>query len=192
MDLTDSLEMGAALSLPLPVRSSASSQGLEARSAVTSSPSEALVLHISSSEAGESEDLSLHSPACDELVGMITHAVAKLNIEWPADKQVPRQRSKLDEVFLLSHAQPPHQCLPFFPDLCTEVFRSWKRPVSYHVFSPQTSMYSNIHRLKHLGYGAMPRAEEMLASHLYPESASSLKVPALPTKPLRATSTLCQ
>jgi hypothetical protein len=36
----------------------------------------------------------------------------------------------------------------------------------------------------------MPKAEEALASHLSAESASSLKAPALPSKPLRNTSAL--
>ncbi|XP_048037401.1 SLAM family member 9-like [Megalobrama amblycephala] len=44
--------------------------------------------------------------------------------------------------------------------------------------------------LKHYGYGAMPWVEETLASYLSPESASSLKTPTLPTKPLKTTSGL--
>jgi len=62
--------------------------------------------------------------------------------------------------------------------------------VSSRVFSQQTSTYSNITGAKFHGYGAMPKAEETIASHLSPESASSFKTPALPTKPLRNTSAL--
>lgn len=56
------------------------------------------------------------------------------------------------------------------------------------MYSPHTSVYLNIHGSKQHGYGAMPRAEERLMSHLSPASASSLK--ALPTKPLSGTSAL--
>ncbi len=40
------------------------------------------------------------------------------------------------------------------------------------------------------GYGKMPQAEDTLASYLSLRGASSLKAPALPTKPLRTTSAL--
>lgn len=40
------------------------------------------------------------SLAYEELVEVVTHAVAKLNIEWPAKKQDARPKSKLDERFL--------------------------------------------------------------------------------------------
>lgn len=52
------------------------------------------------------------------------------------------------------------------------------------------SNYSNIVELKDYGYGAIPRVEETLASNLSPESASSLKAPKLPTKPVRTISVL--
>ncbi|ROI46675.1 hypothetical protein DPX16_7793 [Anabarilius grahami] len=100
-------------------------------------------------------------------------------------------RSKLDERFLPSwSAQPPRRALPFFPDLHTEVSRSWKKPVSTRVYTPQTSIYSNVAGMRKHGYGAMPRADETLASHLSPQAASSLKAPTLPTKPLKTTSAL--
>ncbi|KAL0180474.1 hypothetical protein M9458_022880, partial [Cirrhinus mrigala] len=38
------------------------------------------------------------------------------------------------------------------------------------------------------GYRTMPQVEQTLASHLSPDSASSLKAPVLPSKPLRTTS----
>lgn len=40
------------------------------------------------------------------------------------------------------------------------------------------------------GYGAIPRVEEMFASHLYPEDALCLKAQMLPTKPCKTTSNL--
>jgi len=96
----------------------------------------------------------------------------------------------MDERFLISHSLPPCRCLPFFPDLHTEVCRSWNKPVSARILTHQTSMYANIAGSRRHGYGAMPRMEEVLASHLSPDTASSFKTPALPTKPLRNTSAL--
>ncbi len=48
---------------------------------------------------------------------------------------------------------------------------------------------SNVAGLKECGYRAMPQVEQTLASYLFPGVASSLKTPALPTKPLHTTST---
>lgn len=84
-------QTGFALSLPSPARSHASSQGQEARSVVTSAPSEAPVLQLPSSEeldivsieTGDTEVSSLQSSACEELVEVITRVVAKLMIDWP-------------------------------------------------------------------------------------------------------------
>ncbi|XP_067291819.1 scavenger receptor cysteine-rich domain-containing group B protein-like [Pseudorasbora parva] len=129
------------------------------------------------------------SPACEELVEVLTRAVARLNIDWPTERyEAGRKRtSKLDERFLPSHAsEPQRRGLPFLHDLHTEVARSWKRLASYRVFSPQTSVCSNIAGLKQYGYGAMPKVEETLASHLSPSSALSLKAPSLPTSPVFA------
>ncbi|CAM4446751.1 unnamed protein product [Leuciscus chuanchicus] len=78
----------------------------------------------------------------------------------------------------------------FFPDLHTEVSRSWGKPVSYRVYTAQTSHYSSIHIYKEHGYGEMPKVEETLASYLSPATASSLKAPALPSKPVKVTSSL--
>jgi len=53
-------------------------------------------------------------------IKVLTPAMAKLNIDGPAERQdVPK--SKLDEHFLPVKSQPPHQGLPFFPDLHTEL-----------------------------------------------------------------------
>ncbi|XP_067278254.1 uncharacterized protein [Pseudorasbora parva] len=198
LDVAEGLETGAALSLPSPAPSSGSSRGMEARMVVSSPPRESPVLHLSSSEevdveSIETEDSPLQSPACEELVEVLTRAVARLNIDWPTERYEAgrRRASKLDERFLPSRAsEPQRRGLPFFHDLHTEVARSWKRPASYRVFSPQTSVYSNIAGLKQYGYGAMPKVEETLASHLSPSSASSLKAPSLPTRPLKTTSAL--
>lgn len=51
-------------------------------------------------EAGEMEDSSPLYPAYEELVEVVTCAVARLNIGWPTERQEICRRSKLDEHFL--------------------------------------------------------------------------------------------
>lgn len=97
--------------------SSAVTQDPEARSTASSTLSENTMLlrrtqysqysentHIRGRgiEAGELEDSTPVSPAYDELVEVVTHAVTKLNIYWPAEKQEVHRKSKLDERFLPS------------------------------------------------------------------------------------------
>ncbi|XDV52443.1 hypothetical protein PO909_021171 [Leuciscus waleckii] len=158
---------------------------------------EAPILQLSSSEEldvvsieAESEDSPPQSHAFEELLDVVTRAVQKLSIEWPEDRQDVRSKSKLDERFLPSRTQPQCRSLPFFPDLHTEVSRSWGKPVSYRVYTPQTSHYSSIYKYKEYGYGEMPKVEETLASYLSPATASSLKAPSLPSKPVKFTSAL--
>ncbi|KAL0165789.1 hypothetical protein M9458_037633, partial [Cirrhinus mrigala] len=78
-------------------RSAARSVGSEARSAFSSPRGTGLTLHLFSSEEVDVES----SPQYEELLEVVTRAVAKLNIDWPA--------------------KPPSACrsLPFFPDLHT-------------------------------------------------------------------------
>ncbi len=83
----------------------------------------------------ESSDyLPIQSPQYEELLEVFTHVVAKLNIVWPAENQTEQQKSKLDERFLRSKSLPPCRSLPFFPDLHTEVWRSWRNPFSSRLF----------------------------------------------------------
>ncbi|CAM4515725.1 unnamed protein product [Leuciscus chuanchicus] len=197
MDLSVDVETGSALSQHPSDRSSASHQGVEARAAVSSPPMEAPILQLSSSEEldvvsieAESEDSPPQSHAFEELLDVVTRAVHRLSIEWPEDRQDVRSKSKLDERFLPSRTQPQRRSLPFFPDLHTEVSKSWGKPVSYRVYAPQTSHYSSIQKYKEYGYGEMPKVEETLASYLSPATASSLKAPSLPSKPVKFTSSL--
>ncbi len=80
--------------------------------------------------------------------------------------------------------------LPFFPDLHTEVSRSWKKPFSSHLFITASDYYGNVAGLSKCGYRAMPRVEQTLTGYLSPGAASSQKAPVLPTKPLRVSSAL--
>ncbi len=95
IDLSAELEMGTALFLPSPDRFSASSQGWEARAAVSSAPIEAQTLQLSDSEelyvvcvnARDTEDSPPQSCAYEELVEVVTRAV-----DWPAEKEDVRSK----------------------------------------------------------------------------------------------------
>lgn len=172
----------------------------EARDAASSARGEGPMLELSASEdvdvlSIEAGDVEAHSsphvPAYEELVEVVTRAVARLNISWPSEKQEATVvKSKLDERFLQHRAQPQHRGLPFFPDLHNELCKSWSRPHSSRLSNPTVLDYSNIMGAGENGYGRMPRVEEALASYLSPDAASSLKTPVLPTKPCRDTSVM--
>ena len=194
-DLSEGLETGPrTLSPSCPGGSSALSPVSEARAAASSAREESPMLQCSSSEELDvlsidsekskstirEEDSQSSSPAYEELVDVITRAVEKLNIEWPAEKRDARPKSKLDERFLPSIKTLPPRGLPFFPDLHSELSRSWNKPYSSRLYSPHVHVYSDIRGLREYGYGSMPQAEQTLASYLSPGSASSLKASALP------------
>ncbi len=74
------------------------------------------VFHLSPSEEEDVESTAYSptlSPQYEELLEVVTRAVAKLNINWPADDQTEKQRSKLDERFLRSKSLPLRRSLPF-------------------------------------------------------------------------------
>ncbi|KAI2653857.1 Transposon Ty3-G Gag-Pol polyprotein [Labeo rohita] len=194
LDLVEGMETGDPLSPASPTRSAARPSGSEARAAVSSPRGSASTLPISSSEEVDvvsvDEAAAPQFPQYEELLEVVTRAVAKLSIDWPAEPLVEPQKSKLDERFLRSRPPPARRSLPFFPDLHTEVSRSWNSPFSSRLFIPASYNYGYVAGLDERGYRAMPRVEQTLASYLSPESASSLKAPVLPSKPLRVTSAL--
>ncbi len=118
IDLSAEEETGTALSLASPDRFSASYQGWEACAAVSSAPIEAHTLQLSNSveldaaNARDTEDSPPQSHAYEELVELVTRAVEKLSIDWPAEREDVRSRGKLDERFLPSRAQPQCRGLP--------------------------------------------------------------------------------
>ncbi len=186
MDLSAEEETGAALSLPSPDRFSASYQGWEARTAVSSAPIEAHTLQLSDSEelddanARDTEDSPPQSRAYEQLVEVVTRAVEKLSIDWPAEREDVCSRTNLTNTFYLLVHNLNARDYHFYH----------KETVSYRVYSTQTSHYSPILNKKEHGYGEMPQVEETLASYLSPESSSSIKFPILPNKPVRITSAL--
>ncbi|XP_053090988.1 uncharacterized protein LOC128318536 [Pangasianodon hypophthalmus] len=193
LDLVEGMEMGQPLSSSSPTRYTARSLGSEA-CAASSPRGEGSTRLLSSSEevdvAGVDEDSPPQFPQYEELFEVVTRAVAQLNIDWPAEKQAELQTSRLDERFQRSKPPPPRRSLPLFPDLHTKVSRSWGRLYSAHIFSPASSYYANVVGLSEHGYRAMPRVEQTLASYLSTGTASSLKAPALPSKPLQTSSAL--
>ncbi len=80
--------------------------------------------------------------------------------------------------------------LPFLPDLHSEIERSWDKPYSARIHRYQHINYANIEGMREHGYASMPPIEETLASYLSAGVTSTLKAPALPSKPLRETSRL--
>ncbi|KAL0163648.1 hypothetical protein M9458_039401, partial [Cirrhinus mrigala] len=194
LDLLEGMETGDPLSPSLPGRSVVRYEGSEARSADTFSHGMGSSLHLSSSEEGDLEsaveETLPQSPQYKELLEVVTRAVAKLNIDWPAEEKAAPQKSKLDERFLRSKSPSPRRSLPFFPDLHAEISRSWARPFSARLFVPASDYYWNLAGLDEQAYKAMPQVEQTSASYLSPGAASSLKAPTLPSKPLRTTSAL--
>ncbi len=67
------------------------------------------------------------SPQYEELVEVITHAVAKLSLDWPAERFIEPQRGKLDECFLRFKMSSSHARACLFSQPHTEVSRSWRR-----------------------------------------------------------------
>ncbi|MGL5564635.1 MAG: hypothetical protein ACRDC4_02775 [Plesiomonas sp.] len=136
-------------------------------------------------EAGDMQvdDPPFHSPAQDELVDVLTRAVAKLNIDWPQERVEAQPASKLDGRFFKKRVQPSCRGLPFFPDLHNELCKSWGKPFSARLSNPPVLDFGCVIGASEKGYGKMPRIEEALASYLSPDAASSLKTPVLPSKP---------
>ncbi len=72
------------------------------------------------------------------------------------------QKVNLPNAFCLLVHNLKCRGLLLFPDLHTEVWRSWEKPVSYRVYSTQASHYSSIYKKKKKkkkehGYGEMPK-----------------------------------
>ncbi|XDV15099.1 hypothetical protein PO909_015239 [Leuciscus waleckii] len=198
-DLADENETATALSHSSSEDPEVPAHGAEARAAASSARDQGPMLELSASEevdvlSIEADDHERNSPvhgnAYEELIEVVTRAVARLNIRWPQDEQGTQVKSKLDERFLQHRSQPQRRGLPFFPDLHKEISRSWEKPHSSRVYNPAVVDYSNVLGARDMGYGKMPKVEEALAGYLSPEAASSLKAPALPSKPCRDTSAL--
>ncbi len=56
----------------------------------------------------------------------------------------------------------------------------WGKPFSARLFIPSSDFYGNVGGMRECGYRAMPRVEQMLASCLSPDAASSVKLQLCP------------
>ncbi len=167
MDLLGGMETGESVSPSPPIRFGGRSPGSEACSAVTSPRGTDSALLLSSSEESECESAEAPppmSPQYEELLEVMTHEVGKLNKSWPAEEYAEPQTSRLGERFLRAKRSPPTRSLPFFPDLHTEVSRSWASPFLAQLFVPSSDYYGNVGGLKQRGYRAMPRLEQTMTS----------------------------
>ncbi|KAI2667000.1 Gag-Pol polyprotein [Labeo rohita] len=192
MDLNDEQETGPSFSLVASSDPNISSREHEARSGASSvHEGDDISLGSSEHEQPASEHSSLGKKSVEELLEVVTRAVARLQLDWPREQETPKH-SKLEDRFLSGGRgeKQQHQFLPFFEDLHDELSKSWSKPYTSRIFVPSTSTFSTIVGAKSRGYTEMPRVEETLASYLSPESASSIKKPTLPTKPCRVTSSL--
>ena len=133
MDLAGDPETAEARSCDSSASSDALPPCAEARSAASSARVESPMLELSASEEVDvlsieggdfGDDSPPHVPAYEELVEVVSRAVARLNISWPHERQETLIKSKLDERFLQHREQPRHRGLPFFPDLHNELCKS--------------------------------------------------------------------
>jgi hypothetical protein len=122
-DLADENETAAAPSHSSSEDSEAPVHGAEARVAASSAHIQDPMLVLSASEEVDvlsievddrEPDSPVHVHAYEELIEVVTRAVARLNISWPHDVQEAQNKSKLDERFLQHRAQPQRRGLPFF------------------------------------------------------------------------------
>ncbi len=129
--------------------------GSEARSAVSSTRGAGSALLLSSSgevDVKSIEDSPPQFPQYEKLLEVVIRVVAKLSIDWPAEKLSEPQKSKLDERFPHTKLLPPRWSLPFFPNLHTEVSRLWRKPFSACLFIPAFDYYGNVAGLSECGY----------------------------------------
>ncbi len=192
VDLVEAHGMGPPLSLALSPDHEVLASASEACFGASSEWAEDTSSHASAEmESATSERSSRDDRAYEELLEVVTRAVARLKLDWLQEHETPK-RSKLDDRFLSGGRGEGTQrrSLPFFGDLHDELVRSWNKPYSSRVFVPSTSIYSTIVDAEARGYRMMPQVEETLAGYLSPGTSSSLKKPMLPTKPCRMSSSL--
>ncbi len=141
----------------------------------------------------DEEDISEPSkpvcPAYDELLEVMERATARLDLQWRHEKGGVA-RSRLDERFLSGHNLPAPVSLPFLPDLHSEIMKAWEKPYSARIHRYKHNNYADIEGMHEHGYASMPPIEGTLASYLSRGVISTLKAPALPSKPLKETSRL--
>ncbi len=196
MEFADEIERCVNLSLPS-ADDESELRGEDVLSLTSSDPAGSALLASGQSEqdlADEGEDGAFEpsQPACPtygELMEVMNRATARLDLQWRHEKG-EIAHGRLDERFLSEHNRPVPVSLPFLPDLHSEIERVWDKPYSARIHRYQHTNYANIEGMREHGYPSMPPIEETLASYLLAGVTSTLKAPALPSKPLRETSHL--
>lgn len=86
-------------------------------------------------ERAASEHSSHNDKVFEELLEVVTNAVARLKLDCPQEQENPRH-SKLYDRFLSGGKgeRSQHRSLPFFPDFHDELSRSWSKPYSSRNF----------------------------------------------------------
>lgn len=191
----ESVDEGRETAVSLSLSFSTGSDELTGDLEVVSNLDDELVLsasgdHLAMGSQAGAEAGRTTSVAYEDLIEVITRAVAKLNLDWPDEHQQVAQSKLDDRFYTTSQVQPPRRNLPFFPDLHAELSKTWKNPYSAHGFKQSTSIYSSLVGLQEHGYKAMPKVEEMLAGLLSPSTASPGRKPTLPSRRCRNTSSL--
>ncbi|KAI2655637.1 Flavonol 3-O-glucosyltransferase UGT76E12 [Labeo rohita] len=140
-------------------------------------------------EKVKAEPSKFSCPVYDELLEVMDHAMARLELPWKRAKKVA-PRGHLNKCYLSDHNPPAQVSLPFLPDLHTENEKLWKKLYSSRIHKFQHANYANIEGMREYGYEKIPPVEETLASYLFVDETSSLKTSSLPSKPLQVTSRL--
>ncbi len=93
---------------------------------------------MSEGEEVETEPSHSSCPAYDELLEVIEHATARLDLPWKRAKMVALW-GHLDERYLSGHNTPAQVSLPFLPDLHAEVEKEWKKPFYSRIYAKARS-----------------------------------------------------
>ncbi len=97
-------------------------------------------------------------PAYGELLEVMEHATARLDLPWRHER-VGVARSRLDERFLSEHNLPAPVSLPFLPDLHNEIMKAWEKPYSARIHRYKHNNYADIEGMREHGYASMPPIE---------------------------------
>ncbi|XDV32563.1 hypothetical protein PO909_003350 [Leuciscus waleckii] len=151
-------------------------------------------MSTSASDPGAwSESPSEGAPASldAELMAILTEAVADMELEWTAPKELPSKRW-MDGSFLGAgrQAEAPRRPAPFFSEVHEELTRSWRSPYSARAHAQGTQLLTTVEGAEKLGYTRLPPVEDAIAAHL--ASSPGWKTAQLPSRPCRATAHIAE
>ena len=96
-----------------------------------------------------------------ELMAILTEAVADMELEWTAPKELPSKRW-MDGSFLGAgrQAESPRRPAPFFAEVHEELTRSWRSPFSARAHAQGTQLLTTVEGAEKLGYARLPPVED--------------------------------